>query len=147
MPVLKRPPISAKSLRIPERAGGSASEFGSGSGKDGREAAAAVGEGGGARKEATPQNWRLRVLVSSERSSLTPLLGFSSSPPRPPPLLSLSSCCFFGVFRVLMMVSSSSSLLVVSDFREFAIDLVNHDISTQKQRERERERESFLMFC
>lgn len=139
MPVLNRPPISAKSLRIPERAGGSASGFGSGSGKDGRDAAAAaVGEGGGARKEATPQNWRLRVLVSSERSSLTPLLGFSSSPP--PPSLSLSSCCFFGVFRVLMMVSSSSSLLVVSDFREFAIDLANHDISTQKQR-RERERE------
>lgn len=58
------PPISAKSLRIPAIT--SSSE---GSGSDGLGGAES---GGGARNEATPQNWRLRVLVSSERSPLTP---------------------------------------------------------------------------
>lgn len=70
IPLLNFPPISAKSLRIPamtsSSAGSRSADWGGADGLGGW-----VGSGGGARKEATPQNWRDRVLVSSERSPLT----------------------------------------------------------------------------
>lgn len=73
------------------------------------------GGGGGARKEANPRNWRVRVCVSSEMSSLTPLGGDWGSP------------AVSEVVEVEEGISCSSSSS--SDGRRvFAIDLASHDI-------------------
>lgn len=120
IPVLNLPLISAKSLRIPEIMSSSALSSDcclvSGRSESWGE------EGGGARKEATPQSWRVTVLVSSERSSLTPCgdgvgdddgeseFGFGGD--------------FGSVALALGLLSSSSS----SSLSEFAIDLTSHDI-------------------
>lgn len=95
--------------------------------------------GGGARKVATPQNWRVRVLVSSERSSLTPrAVGDADGDGDSDKWLGEGSACGFdsgGDFALAMGTSSfplSSLSSLSSSFRELAIDLASHDIVDPK---------------
>ncbi|KAL0914559.1 hypothetical protein M5K25_014916 [Dendrobium thyrsiflorum] len=130
IPLLNLPPSSAKSLRIPAILGdldtSDSSETPSTAVSEGsgtRLRSDGGLSGGGARKEATPQNWRVIVLVSSEISSLTPLLGdcgSSSVWTRSPDLSS-----FPGFVEGLCSLPSSSS-----PRREFTRDRASQDIVT-----------------
>ena len=100
-------------------------------------------EAGGARKEATPQSWRVRVCLSSERSSLTPREWASSDCQS---LSSGSNCCWLWWLWLARSVgkdgaesgsrgwegttslSSSSSSLSSSSRRESARERASHDI-------------------
>ena len=114
IPFLNLPLISAKSFRIPAITSSSSSSVGMGVGS--ATGFSDRGSGGGARKEATPQSWREKDLVSSEKSSLTPrAVGLG---------VDTESGFFGGDFRSLPLWSSSSS----SSLSEFAIVLANHDI-------------------
>ena len=116
IPLLNLPPISAKSLRIPVMTSSSSD----GSGSDGSPCFGEGGSGGGARNEATPQNWRERVLVISERSPLTPPRGSEDGEAG-----SSAEGLGLGFWSVAVVEWSSSSS---SSLRELAMDLASHDI-------------------
>lgn len=96
-------------------------------------------EGGGARKVATPQNWRVRVCLNSSRSSFTPLVWASScsSSADSIPLLPLSSS--WGLVSVVGEIGALSLLFGTTSF--------SAPPSSSSRRESAKERASHDIFC